>query len=208
MLGMIWKGILLGLGAAAPIGPVNVEIARRSLRHGFWAGFLLGCGAVTVDVTYAVLVSVGVRPVLKNRTIAVAMGIGGAAVLVYLGVMCLIGAVREYKKPFLAEEKPHGGRHYIEGLMMTAVNPMTLVFWLTIAGVAGTLSNNPAQDLPWICLGVFTGAFSWVCFFTSLMTFAGRAAKRTTALVADLAGGVMLLGFAALAIGRVWRGHL
>jgi hypothetical protein len=33
------SGILLGLGAAVPIGPVNVEIARRSLPpcEGVWA---------------------------------------------------------------------------------------------------------------------------------------------------------------------------
>ena len=31
---LLGNGLLLGLGAAAPIGPVNVEIARRTLRHG------------------------------------------------------------------------------------------------------------------------------------------------------------------------------
>ena len=30
---------LLGLGAAAPIGPVNLEIIRRNLQHGFATGF-------------------------------------------------------------------------------------------------------------------------------------------------------------------------
>ena len=37
-LGLIAKGIALGLGAAVPIGPVNVQIARRTLRGGFGAG--------------------------------------------------------------------------------------------------------------------------------------------------------------------------
>ena len=33
-LGWLLRGILLGLGAAVPIGPVNVEIARRALAAG------------------------------------------------------------------------------------------------------------------------------------------------------------------------------
>ena len=34
----IANGVLIGLGAAVPIGPVNVEIARRTLRSGWAAG--------------------------------------------------------------------------------------------------------------------------------------------------------------------------
>ena len=60
-LGLFARGVIFGLGAAVPIGPVNVEIARRTLRAGFRSGFFLGCGAVTIDVTYAILpVHVGV----------------------------------------------------------------------------------------------------------------------------------------------------
>ena len=39
---LLLQGILIGLGAAVPIGPVNVEIARRTLRGGFLAGLFLG----------------------------------------------------------------------------------------------------------------------------------------------------------------------
>ena len=64
---LILKGVALGLGAAVPIGPVNVELARRTLRGGFSRGFALGCGAVTADVTYAILASFGLGPVLKRK---------------------------------------------------------------------------------------------------------------------------------------------
>src|SRR5688572_28080260 len=78
VIALLWKGILLGLGAAAPIGPVNVEIARRSLRHGFRGGFLLGLGAVTVDVAYAVLASLGFRFVHDNPAVIFTLSLAGA----------------------------------------------------------------------------------------------------------------------------------
>ena len=90
-VGFFAKGILLGLGAAVPIGPVNVQLARRALRHGFFAGFALGCGAVTVDVFYAVLTSTGIERVAQSKPLAWTLRIAGIALLSYLGAMCLRG---------------------------------------------------------------------------------------------------------------------
>src|SRR4051794_29175597 len=89
---LLLNGVGLGLGAAAPIGPVNVEIARRTLRFGRRAGFLLGCGAVTVDVFYAVvtsLASVTLRSVLDHRWLTNGLSVAAAIFLGYLAYLCL-----------------------------------------------------------------------------------------------------------------------
>src|ERR1700722_12059544 len=88
----LFKGVALGIGAAVPIGPVNVEIARRVLRGGFRRGFALGCGAVTVDVTYAVVSSLGLGRLLDRHGIAIPLGFFGSALLVFLGVLSLRSA--------------------------------------------------------------------------------------------------------------------
>jgi threonine/homoserine/homoserine lactone efflux protein len=92
--GLLKLGIVLGLGAAAPIGPVNVEIARRTLRGGFVPGFALGCGAVSVDVLYAVLSSQGLQRVLDRPAVYWTLGVGGIAVLLYLSALCFRAAWR------------------------------------------------------------------------------------------------------------------
>jgi len=204
---LLLNGLLLGLGAAAPIGPVNVEIARRSLRHGFRAGFLLGCGAVTIDVTYAILTSLGIRPLLGRPLIMNLLAIAGAAVLLYLAAMCFLSATRQFRAttaPTDSDSDKPAKRPYLTGLAMTSLNPMTLAFWcLVVPGLASQWSANPARDLPWICLGVFLGAISWVITFATTMSWLGRRATRATWLIADLAGGTMLLAFAAFALSRI-----
>src|SRR3954452_25223415 len=88
---LVFKGIALGLGAAAPIGPVNVEIARRTLRFGRGAGFLLGCGAVTIDVGYAVVTSVAsvtLRAVHEVGWLTNTLSIAAALFLGYLAYLC------------------------------------------------------------------------------------------------------------------------
>src|SRR5947209_14338508 len=116
----ILRGVALGIGAAAPVGPVNVEIARRTLKRGFRAGFALGCGAVTVDVTYAVLASLSLGAAMKNLWALRIVGLGGAAVLAWLGIASLRSA---FAASPIADANPDNApppqaqRNYLTGLL-------------------------------------------------------------------------------------------
>jgi L-lysine exporter family protein LysE/ArgO len=199
---LVWNGILLGLGAAAPIGPVNVEIARRSLRRGAGAGFALGCGAVTVDVCYALLTGLGVTRLLQGTHVKVAFGIAATAILLYLAISCFISAARDTSVARFTAEPSSTRRHYLTGLLMTASNPMTLAFWLVaVPGVVKNLVGSSAHRwaMPVVCGGVFVGALAWVCLFTGMLAWAGTVRRRGWLVVADLAGGTVLLAFAVFA---------
>jgi len=205
---LIVQGLLLGLGAAVPIGPVNVEIARRVLRNGFRNGFALGCGAVTVDVTYAVLSSLGLRPVLGHRWFEVPLEIAGVALLAFLGIMSLKSAKGAMRTDLLNEPPRAGSVHgaYLTGLLMTLLNPMTLAFWfVAVPGAVGSITPDPSRDLPVICGGVFVGTIAWVTFFCTTLTVLGRWRRAWWLAGADLVGGAMLLGFAGLGIWHLLR---
>jgi L-lysine exporter family protein LysE/ArgO len=209
---LILKGIALGIGAAVPIGPVNVEIARRTLRNGFRAGFALGCGAVTVDIAYAVLTSVGLRPLLDSPAALQVLAVAAAAILTYLGVGCFVSAARERRAEAVEPTTAtlvSSRRNYLTGLVMTAVNPFTLLFWFAaVPGSVGQITRDPARDLPVVCAGVFLGAFSWVIAFTTTLSILGRFSRRTWLMAANLAGGTALLGFAGWTVFRVLQGSL
>src|SRR5436305_295957 len=96
-LALLARGVLLGLGAAVPIGPVNVEIARRTLRGGFPGGFALGCGAVTVDILYAALSSLSFTRLLPAPAVARVVGAAGVVLLLYLAVLCFRAAARAWR---------------------------------------------------------------------------------------------------------------
>jgi threonine/homoserine/homoserine lactone efflux protein len=204
----IVRGLVLGIGAAAPIGPVNVQIARRALTRGFWAGFALGCGAVTVDVTYAVLASLSLGPLLTRPMIDRAVSVIGAAVLAYLGIGCLRSAARP-PEIGAGPGVSSSARNYFTGLIMTATNPMTLVFWF--ATVPSSVVPNPAhptRDLLLVCAGVFASTIGWVCGFAGALAVAKSLGKQGWVRVVDVAGGVLLLAFAGALIWRVAKPFL
>jgi threonine/homoserine/homoserine lactone efflux protein len=239
MIAGIIQGIAIGLGAAVPIGQVNVEIARRTLRGGFWPGFAVGAGACSVDVTYAVLTTIGVGTVLARPNVSHALAWVAVVVLVYLGVQCLRAgfgkqptvvddatAAPSYvdlKEPRtkgtpaasgLPAEPPDSGgtlrarlagarAGYATGLAMTSVNPMTIAFWfLTLPGIAGPVSR--AALLP-IAAGVAVGTFSWVVTYAGILSVVRRFRPGGWMRIADIAGGLTLLGFAVRTVVRaVW----
>ena len=209
------RGIGLGLGAAIPIGPVNIEIARRALRHGFLAGAALGLGAVTVDVFYAVLSTLSFVKLFNQPVVILPIAALGTGLLAYLGVQCLRAARKAWTTDPLdvislkqAQVENAASRHtirraYVTGLLMTLLNPMTLVFWfVAVPGAVARLTENARADLPLVAAGVFAGALGWVCFFTWLIGHLGRFGRERWLRWVDLAGGIVLLAFA---IGAIWR---
>jgi L-lysine exporter family protein LysE/ArgO len=213
ILTLILRGYLLGIGAAAPVGPVNVEIARRTLKRGFRAGFALGCGAVTVDVTYAVLASLSLGSVVQNRWALRVIGLCGAAILGWLGFCSLRSAFNvtpiSEAQPDDAIPASEAQRNYLAGLLMTAVNPMTLVFWFAVVpSTVPPASAHPVQDLLLVCVGVFLATIGWVIGFAGTLAFLGSFGKQKWVRIVDAAGGVILLAFAGFTIWRVARSFL
>src|SRR5687768_15945486 len=159
--GLLKLGILLGVGAAAPIGPVNVEIARRTLRHGFAAGFALGGGAVSVDVLFAVLSSQGLKRVLDRPAVATGFAVCGAVLLLMLAALCFRGAWRAMKTDPLdrnvADVQPRASLRgaYLTAVLLTLLVHLTLAFWfVAVPGTLGPITDQPRRDLPMICGGV------------------------------------------------------
>ncbi|MBO5881598.1 MAG: LysE family transporter [Paraprevotella sp.] len=58
-LDLIIKGLLIGIVASAPMGPVGVLCIQRTLNKGRWFGFVTGIGAAFSDIIYALITGFG-----------------------------------------------------------------------------------------------------------------------------------------------------
>jgi L-lysine exporter family protein LysE/ArgO len=202
----MWNGAIFGLGAAAPIGPINVEMARRALGRSWAAGACLGLGAVSIDVLYACIATAGVHVAGNRPWIYWPIAVAGTLLLIYLGIASLREAARAYRGGWAIESAPVPARPlwkvYATGVMMTAANPMTLAFWFGgLSSSAENMGVGPGQ-LPMLAVGVFLGTVSWVLAYSTLMAVLGRFRQPWWMAAADLIGGIVLLGFAGVSISR------
>ena len=203
-LNMFATGLSLGLGAAAPIGPVNVEIARRTLHGGFRAGFALGCGAVTVDVAYVLLSSLSLGQWVTSSAVQRPVELAGSVFLLYLGVQSLRALGKHLQTDALDGNQPISSLQgaYRTGVLMTLLNPMTLAFWFVEVPSLGALTQDSRHNLPMICAGVFMGTLGWVVGFSGFLAYVGRRRKNWWLAAADGLGGLILL---LLAFRGLWH---
>ncbi len=61
---LIFKGMLIGMVASAPMGPVGVLCVQRTLNKGRWYGMVTGVGAAISDIIYAGITGFGMAFVM------------------------------------------------------------------------------------------------------------------------------------------------
>ena len=59
LLEIVVKGLIIGIVASAPMGPVGVLCIQRTLNKGRMYGFVTGCGAAVSDIIYALITGYG-----------------------------------------------------------------------------------------------------------------------------------------------------
>ena len=86
---LVFKGMLIGMIASAPMGPVGVLCVQRTLNKGRWFGLVTGIGAAVSDIIYACITGFGMAFVMdfvNNEQNKFYLQIVGSALLLAFGI--------------------------------------------------------------------------------------------------------------------------
>ena len=195
-IGLIVYGMGIGVALAAPVGPINIEIIRRGILNGARSGWLVGLGALSADTVFAALIVSGLTQFADRPGLRAPLFAAGAVMLGYVGWSSIATAVRG--DAVIQTSSGSSSRSYITGFLMAALNPMGIVYWLSVGSalVAESVAKVGKSGSPALVGGVFFGIFCWVTFLASLVR-AGRryVTNRIMQWITGI-GGVLLFGFA------------
>lgn len=194
--GLVVYGMLVGVALAAPIGPVNIEIITRGLRHGFQSGWLVGLGALTADTIYAVIIVSGLTPIADRPGLRAPLYLAGAVMLGWVGYSSLRSAFN----PAEVNDSgiPQVRKSYMTGFLIALLNPMGIVYWLSVGAalVAEAVDRSGTAGAPVLVGGVFLGLLVWV----TALSMVGQVSQRfvTGPAIRWITGfsGVLIMGFA------------
>ena len=80
-----WQAVLVGLGIAAPVGPIGLLTIRRTLEGGVAAGLATGLGAACADALYGALGAWGVQAAVAWLVgLRGPLALGGGALLLWM----------------------------------------------------------------------------------------------------------------------------
>lgn len=197
LVGLLAYGMFIGVALAAPIGPINIEIISRGIRHGFRNGWYVGLGALTADTIYATIIVSGLTPIADRPALRVPLFLAGAAMLAWVGVNSLRSAFNPLTS--VDGDAPRGQRSYVAGFLLALLNPMGIVYWLSVGAalVAEAVERVGQVGTPVLVIGVFAGLLLWVTTLSVVAQVSRRFVTGTGMRWITGASGVILLGFAA-----------
>lgn len=206
MLATLTLGVVAGLGVAVPLGAVGVLLVHEGMSRGRRTALLAATGVAVVDLAYAaaaLVVGSAVAAVLQQWQGVVRMV--GAAVLAAVALHGLLGVRSRSGAPEPARRRPPGGAFW-RFVALTALNPLTVVYFTVVAAGLGERLRGSAGGVPFLpalafLLGVFAASWAWQAGLGLAGAAAGRRLPGRFREVTHVLGSTVVLALAvALAL--------
>lgn len=163
IIDLILKGILIGIIASAPMGPVGVLCVQRTLNKGRWYGFITGVGAVFSDFIYALLTGLGMSFMLdfiSNPSYKFLIQLSSSIILLLFGLYCFKSNPTKnmHQSGNSKGTLLHNG---ITAFLVTFSNPMIMFLFIFLYGLfAFSIPSHPFE-MSISFLSIVLGALLW-----------------------------------------------
>ena len=184
------EGFLLGMGAAIPLGPINILIMNNALRD-YGNAVATGLGAMSADILYLTMILLGIATFFDHPYIINALGILGSTFLIYLAYLIFKGRNNSLQSDEKSTKPKRRISFYFQGFLLTFINPYTVAFWLSIAGYTAHKDLEPLITL----LGMMCALFLWITLMPYFVHRSKHRISQTVAYYFNLFSSLLLLGF-------------
>lgn len=169
--GSIINGLIIGIVASAPMGPVGVLIIQRTLNKGRWYGFVTGIGAAISDLIYALLTGFGMSFISfivqdPTPTTKMVLQVIGSALLFAFGVYTFRTKPQTNLPHKTGSKKGTLMQNALTGLLITMGNPLIIFLFVAlfarfsfIIPVSAGQSHSVEQMLGFV--SIILGAMIW-----------------------------------------------
>lgn len=163
LLFYIVKGIIIGVVASAPMGPVGILCIRRTIKKGRFYGLATGAGAAVSDLFYALLTGYGlslIEPLTSDENERW-VKIAGCAMLLAFGIYMFCTGPKVEVHP---ESKNKGTyfRNFITSFFITFCNPAIIFLFAALFNMLAPFAG--ADNYVYAVAGyvsIVVGAMLW-----------------------------------------------
>lgn len=191
MINSFSEGFLLGLGAAVPIGAINILIMNTALKN-YKGAVAIGFGAMSADVTYLLLILLGISLFFNNPMVLNILGILGSAFLAYMAYMVFKSRNTPLDTQEVQISKKDLLKNYFQGFSLTLLNPYTIAFWLSIVGYTA----NKELNISFTLFGMFCAIFLWITLMPYFVHRSKHKISQKISYFISVSSSIILFGFA------------
>jgi len=206
MLIVFLKGLIVGLGASIPLGPVGVLCIQKTLSKGRLAGFITGLGASISDLIYSALSLLGLflidNFIEKNKAIVLLIG---GVVIILIGIkVYLTNPVKSIR------QKNKSGRplkDLAESLAITLTNPGSIfLIFAMLAAVRLDISSYSPEEASTVVrivlVAIFLGSALWWFSLSTLVNIFRKRFRLRQLITINKIAGILIIVLGVISMGE------
>ncbi|MFJ4207861.1 LysE family transporter [Paenarthrobacter sp. NPDC089675] len=202
MVNELWtsafSGALAGLGVAMPLGAIAALLLREGIVNGFRVSVAAAAGVATADLFYCAGATAAgallVRSIEEHRGMFL---VTSGMLMILVGVMQLRPSLKKRSRPDADVEKTTPGAAFLRFVGLTAVNPMTLVYFVALGGAVVGPGDSWAPPAAFT-LAAGLSSFAWQLLLAFLGSFFGKAVGPRTGRSAGIVASLLVLTLGAV----------
>ena len=209
ILDFVFKGILIGLMASAPMGPVGVLCIQRTLNKGRWYGFITGIGACVSDIIYALFTGFGMSFVMNfvgNEHNRFVLQLSGSVVLLLFGIYCYRSNPTKNMHQSSKNQKGTLAHNGITAFLVTLSNPLIIFLFIFLFAQFAFVVNDRPFEMTIGYISIIIGAMLWWFGLTWLIDkVRGKFDNYGIVLINRVVGCIVVIFSVIMLLGTVFN---
>ena len=187
-------GLKFGMLLQLAVGPMCLMVFNTAKNVGFLVSLTLVLAIALVDAFYIILASLGISKILDKPKVKKVFKIIGSLVLIVFGINIILNVFNINIIPGL-NLKPNSSNIFIQGLVLTLSNPITIVFWGSILTTKIIEDNLNKKELAIFSIGLVSSTIIFLTFVSVLGTILSSFIPENISNVLNIVVGILIVFF-------------
>lgn len=193
---LVLKGFKFGLILQLAVGPMCLIVFQTATAHGFIKALSVVFAITLIDAFYIACSCVGVAAVMNRPGVQKIVKSTGCIVLVFFGINTISSAFHLTLLPdIVLFPQATGGSLFIKGIVLTASNPLTIIFWSGMFSTQMIENNWRKEQLFFFAAGCVMATIGFLTGVSFLGSIASGFLPPILIQVLNVAVGFILIGF-------------
>ena len=189
-------GLGIGFINSIPIGPINVSIIDTSFKRGFSQAFMIGAGALIVDIGYCIIAVFGVSMV-QTYVEQMFLPLGFPVLSILGGRLIYKGYSGTSVQTFHPATQTELTKNFSLGFLIYLSNPLAVGFWIFAAGFLYSykLLHHTMVEQTIFVTGMAIGTAAWFLLLAKFVAWKRATVSESTIRRITMGTGFVLIAF-------------
>ena len=189
-----FDGLKFGMLLQLAVGPMCLMVFNTAKNVSFLVALSLVLAIALVDAFYILLAGLGVSKLMEKKNVKSVFKIVGSLVLVIFGLNIILNVFNINLIPGL-NLKPNTTNIFIQGLILTLSNPITIVFWGSVLTTKIIDDGLKKKELAVFSIGLVSATLFFLTFIALLGTILSGFIPESVSNVLNIIVGLLIIFF-------------